>query len=243
MREHGDGPRAFLAEPERRQVAVLLEGLLPGGPTNPGATDAGAAEYVARILSEDASTYYEIPNWQALYRAMLPALDAAARQRTGRALEDLAPGDVTALLGALASGALALTAAQASALLAPHGSNGGAAGWLGDVAAGRAAFPDAAAQKRFFGVLRGHCIEACFADRRWGGNRDNVMWQWYGYPTGPAVEFDRGRYDGVANPGPARAIAPSGNTNTALAESDRGATQSLPVPPALLDKARRAALG
>lgn len=45
-------------------------------------------------------------------------------------------------------------------------------------------------QRGFFGLLRGHCIEGCFADPRWGGNTDRVMWRWYGYLQ-PARPFKR----------------------------------------------------
>jgi gluconate 2-dehydrogenase gamma chain len=45
-------------------------------------------------------------------------------------------------------------------------------------------------QRRFFAVLRGHCIEGCFADPRWGGNPDRVIWRWYGYLQ-PAQPFKR----------------------------------------------------
>jgi hypothetical protein len=36
-------------------------------------------------------------------------------------------------------------------------------------------------QSGFFETLRNHCIEGCFADPRWGGNKDNRMWRWFGY--------------------------------------------------------------
>ena len=39
--------------------------------------------------------------------------------------------------------------------------------------------------------MRNHCIEGCFADPRWRGNRDAVMWRWLG-SHGPAEEFERG---------------------------------------------------
>ncbi|CDX20158.1 Gluconate 2-dehydrogenase [Mesorhizobium sp. ORS 3324] len=43
-------------------------------------------------------------------------------------------------------------------------------------------------QKVLFGVLRGHCIEGCVADPRWGGNREKVIWNWLGYPDGDAAQ-------------------------------------------------------
>lgn len=36
-------------------------------------------------------------------------------------------------------------------------------------------------QSRFFSTLRKHCIQGCFADTRWGGNKDEIMWRWLGY--------------------------------------------------------------
>jgi len=45
-------------------------------------------------------------------------------------------------------------------------------------------------QTDFFALLRGHCIEGCFADPRWGGNPERVMWRWFGYLQ-PARPFKR----------------------------------------------------
>ena len=51
--------------------------------------------------------------------------------------------------------------------------------------------PDGLDQKRVFSTIRNHCIEGCFSDPRWRGNRDAVMWRWLG-SHGPAEEFHRG---------------------------------------------------
>jgi gluconate 2-dehydrogenase gamma chain len=32
-----------------------------------------------------------------------------------------------------------------------------------------------------FTTLRRHCIQGCFADPRWGGNKNKVMWRGIGY--------------------------------------------------------------
>lgn len=37
-------------------------------------------------------------------------------------------------------------------------------------------------QKTFFKLLRTHCIQGCFSDPRWGGNRNAAMWRWLGWP-------------------------------------------------------------
>lgn len=36
-------------------------------------------------------------------------------------------------------------------------------------------------QTGFFTTLWRHTLQGCFADSRWGGNANNVMWRWYGY--------------------------------------------------------------
>lgn len=55
---------------------------------------------------------------------------------------------------------------------------------LKSLAAGTiAGFPAGIDQKKLFALLRGHCLEACFADPRWGGNKDGVIWKWMGYPN------------------------------------------------------------
>jgi hypothetical protein len=45
-------------------------------------------------------------------------------------------------------------------------------------------------QKRLFATLRGHCIEGCFSDPRWRGNRDGIVWRWIGYLE-PTRDFSR----------------------------------------------------
>jgi len=55
-----------------------------------------------------------------------------------------------------------------------------AARLLTDLAAGRVApVPAGFDQKGFFALLRDHCIQGCFADPRWGGNRGAMVWKWF----------------------------------------------------------------
>ena len=169
--EYKEPASRFLRGPQRAQVQVLLEAIVPGSDINPGATDADAVEYVDRLLAMDDSTYYDISRWRQQYAQGLAVLVSAAVTRfAGKALEDLAPDEAVALLKDLAAGTL-LGAARQS--------------WQSD----------------FFSTLRSHAIEGCFADQRWGGNRDNIIWEWYGYPTGPAQPFERGQ-NAPINAGP-----------------------------------------
>ena len=40
-------------------------------------------------------------------------------------------------------------------------------------------------QKKMFSTLWRHCIQGCFSDPKWGGNKDKIMWKWYGYLEEP----------------------------------------------------------
>lgn len=42
-------------------------------------------------------------------------------------------------------------------------------------------FPAIFRQGDLFDMFRRHCIQGCFADPRWGGNKNGIMWKWYGY--------------------------------------------------------------
>jgi hypothetical protein len=52
-------------------------------------------------------------------------------------------------------------------------------------AASLAGFNPALDQKLLFATLRRHCIQGCFADPRWGGNKDKIMWRAIGYLQPP----------------------------------------------------------
>jgi gluconate 2-dehydrogenase gamma chain len=153
---------AFLSPDQRAQAAVIFEALLPGSASAPGATDAGAVDYLDSLLTRDPASYYEIQGWRDLYTGGLAALDEAARQANGRGgLAELQPEEVAALLGQLQRGEVP-------------------------------GLPESVDQKRLFTTMRNHCIEGCFADPRWHGNREAVMWRWLG-SHGPAEEFHGGR--------------------------------------------------
>jgi gluconate 2-dehydrogenase gamma chain len=144
----------------RQQVEVLFEAILPGSETRPGARDAGATEFLDRLLAVDEAVFYEVGPWRELYAQALPALDAAAQDHFGHALAELPHDLATELLVSLAAGELD-------------------------------SFPEGVDQKRLFSTLRGHCIDGCFSDPRWGGNHGGIAWRWLGYPAGPALDLVR----------------------------------------------------
>jgi gluconate 2-dehydrogenase gamma chain len=43
-------------------------------------------------------------------------------------------------------------------------------------------------QKQFFKLILDFCIKGCFSDPRWGGNKDSIMWTWFGW-TQPARDI------------------------------------------------------
>jgi gluconate 2-dehydrogenase gamma chain len=147
------GPERFLGASEKEQVAALFEAILPGDEHSPGAKEVDAAEYLSVLLALDDSAYYELAGWKKLYGQALPALDLTSAE--------LHEG----------RGLIELSLQERAELLSSL-----AQGTL-------AGMPAEIDQPKFFATLRGHCIEGCFADPRWGGNRDGLMWRWFGYLT------------------------------------------------------------
>lgn len=147
----------FFSDQEVAQLSAVFGQILPADPVRrtPGAKDANAVEYVNRLLAMGPETYREIPVWQNLYKLGLPALDEGSKMRFGGRSLD------------------ALTDPEMQELLT-------------DLAARRLTnFNPAIDQAAFFALLRLHCIQGCFADPRWGGNKDRIMWRWIGYLQEP----------------------------------------------------------
>ncbi len=144
----------FLTSAELRQVEALFDAILP---PDPETGCPGAREVGAADF---------LQRQLALDEARLPdAPRWRALYRAGLAALDAAArardGAPLASLGPAAAGSL-----------------------LAELAAGKlAAMPAGFDQRQFFALLRDHCIQGCFADPRWGGNRDAAMWRWFGYLT------------------------------------------------------------
>jgi len=151
----------FFSSTERAQVDTLFEAIWPGGPANPGARDAKAADYVDFLLGQPESSYFEIPRWRKQYAAGLAALQAFTSTGPMRKpLANLTTDEATTVLTDLAAGKIAT-------------------------------FADDAQQREFFALLRSHCIEGCLGDPRWTGSDRQVVWRWLGYPGGGAQNFSR----------------------------------------------------
>ncbi|MGH8897901.1 MAG: gluconate 2-dehydrogenase subunit 3 family protein [Egibacteraceae bacterium] len=148
----------FLSNAEEQQLDVIFAQIVPRDPDRriPGASDAGAARFVSLLLAMDTAVYDEIPAWRLFYRAGLAALDAHARQVYGKPLELLEGTETTDLLEKLEQGKLSPLE-----------------------------LPPETGQLALFKTLWRHCLQGCFADPRWGGNKDRVMWRWLGYLQQP----------------------------------------------------------
>ncbi len=160
MRIFDPPDEGFFDEQRERQLDALFEAILPGDAASPGASEVRAGRYLSLLLAIEEPSYYELQDWQVLYSQALPALDEAS--------------------GALYAGrAVAeLTLDETTELLRRLSQ-----GTLEPM-------PAELDQKRLFATLRGHCIEGCFCDPRWGGNADGQMWRWFGY-TADAEDLDR----------------------------------------------------
>lgn len=145
---------------ELEQVRALFAEILPRDPARqiPGATDAGAADFVDHILAMPVEVYEEIPLWQTRYRQGLPELESNAKDLFGSSIIALSSVQRIDLITRLQAGQLKS---------------------FGTVP-GTDVFT-VALQKELFTTLRRHCIQGCFADPRWGGNKDRIIWKWFGY--------------------------------------------------------------
>lgn len=159
MWEYHEPEGRFFSEQELAHLSAIFGQILPADPArkSPGAKEANASEYVNRLLAMGPETYIEIPTWQGLYKSGLPSLNEVCKGRFGGRELN------------------ALTDVEMQELLT-------------ELAAKRlTGFNPAVDQGAFFSMLRLHCIQGCFADPRWGGNQDRVMWRWVGYLQEPEV--------------------------------------------------------
>lgn len=138
-------------------------------PGRPGSPGARDANAAEYLdtLLARPEVYFEIARWRDLYRKALPLLDGAAAERFG--------GRKVA----------ALSSSEMKELLEAL-----ASGSLEKM-------PADIDQRRLLATIRNHCIEGCFADPRWCGNRGGVMWEWLGCLAAPE-EFNRDGNEGAA---------------------------------------------
>lgn len=145
----------FLSEEQKVQITKVFNALQPGDASRrvPNAEQAGAVKFIDLLLARDAVVFEEIPKWRLLYGKALAALDAQALKLYFKSLADLTLDEVADILTKLENASLLDFLYEGEKL----------------------------DQQPLFDVLRRHCIQGCFADKRWGGNTNDIMWKWFGY--------------------------------------------------------------
>ena len=146
----------YFTDAERAQLAVLFSAIQPREAARgiPGAGDCGAVDYLDRLLEMDPAGPVKLHEDLASWQAGYHDwLAALDAAATARF------GTPLAQLGA--DDATALIDLLERGELAGMGS--------------------AADQRRLFDTLWRHCLQGCWADPRWGGNRNRIMWRWLGY--------------------------------------------------------------
>ena len=89
------GPGSALTPAATRTVIIAAERILPASDT-PGATDAGVAGFIDRMLAD----WFE-PAERERFLGGLPELDKRSRERTGRDFADASEAEQVAILTAL----------------------------------------------------------------------------------------------------------------------------------------------
>ncbi|ATY32947.1 gluconate 2-dehydrogenase subunit 3 family protein [Sphingomonas psychrotolerans] len=154
----------FFTDAERAQIATLFRAIQPRDAARgiPGADDCDAAEFLDRLLEMPVGGPVKLHEDLALWQASYRGWLAAL---------DAA---ATALFGT----PLARLGIEDTTSLLDQLERGELAG------AG-----NAKNQKRLFDTLWRHCLQGCWSDPRWAGNRDRIMWRWLGY-LGDAERLD-----------------------------------------------------
>src|SRR5262245_11491220 len=95
--------QGYLTPEEIAQLDAIFSRILPADHARqiPGAVEAGASRFVSELLAREDAVYWEIPNWRALYRTALRALDDYARAKFQAALVELNDEQVDALIAGL----------------------------------------------------------------------------------------------------------------------------------------------
>lgn len=147
---------AFFTPGQRRQIEALFRALHPRDPARgiPGADDCGAARYLDLLLQWPETGPIKIHADLASWKASYPQW-----------LEKLD----AAAKAEFGKGLDALSEVNVTELLRKL-----EAGELTSLGTARE-------QQTIFDTLWRHCLQGCWSDPRWGGNRNRIMWRWLGY--------------------------------------------------------------
>lgn len=154
----------FFTDAERAQVATVFRAIQPRDAARgiPGADDCDAAEFLDRLLAMRPDGPVKLHE------------DLGQWQASYRGWLAALDAEATALFGT----PLAQVGPDDTTTLLDRLERG----QLGGVGS-------EADQRRLFDTLWRHCLQGCWSDPRWGGNRNRIMWRWLGYLS-DAERFD-----------------------------------------------------
>jgi gluconate 2-dehydrogenase gamma chain len=147
------GDLVFFNEAEARDVEALAARIVPGGPDDPGAREAGVLVYIDRAVE---GAYGEMGT---VYRRGLAELERHCREEEQASFADLGDDRQDALLSELDEIALRLEAGEDAAT-----------------------DPRRLILAQLYAMVRQHTLEGLFGDPAYGGNRDSVGWRLVGFP-------------------------------------------------------------
>jgi gluconate 2-dehydrogenase gamma chain len=139
-------------------LSAIAARIVPTDAIGPGATEAGAAQYInlslagyPNIRDSLAATFVgtSVSTYLPAYQAGLAAVDAYAQSTQGAVFAQLGSAQQDAILTAMQAGT--------------------ATGFTGGSAT-------------FFTTVRTHVLQGMLCDPYYGGNIDFVGWKWVGYP-------------------------------------------------------------
>lgn len=150
--------KGFLDDRQEAALAALFRAIQPRDAARgiPGADDAGAARFVSLLLARDPAGPLRIHTDLAKWQADYPVWLAE--------LDDIAQAQFGKPLADVDVDAATqlLAALEAGTLVGFSGR-----------------------QPAAFNTLWRHCLQGCWSDPRWGGNRDRIMWRWLGHLYDP----------------------------------------------------------
>jgi len=188
-------PAGALTPSQLATLQAIAARIVPTDATGPGATEAGAANYINLSLAgwpnardSLAATFKGTSVTSALpaYQAGLPAVDAYAQAKKGASFVNLSPADQDAVLtdiatGVNANGFVAVPGGSTTAL-PPQTPNETAPGSQATSATPATPITPVTTSAAFFTLVRTHVLQGMLSDPYYGGNQNFVGWKWIRYP-------------------------------------------------------------
>jgi gluconate 2-dehydrogenase gamma chain len=188
-------PAGALTASQLATLQAVAARIVPTDATGPGATEAGAANYINLALAgwptprnslgatiQGTNVVSSLP----AYQAGLPAVDAYAQSKKGALFANLSPADQDAVLtdlsaGVNANGFVSVPGGSTTAL-PPQTPNETAPGSQQTSATPQTPITPVTTSAAFFTLVRTHVLQGVLSDPYYGGNQNFVGWKWVRYP-------------------------------------------------------------